>query len=88
MCVGGHRVGYRVCVWGADLRSSVDTQSSPSCYDGTDSVTMEEVIGSDSGEGSGLMGDHEDIGSGGGDSYDYDYDFDCGEEGLCLVMQK
>jgi len=41
---------------------------------------MEEVIGSNSGESSGLMGDHEDIGSGGGDSYDYDYDFDCGEE--------
>ena len=53
---------------------------------------MDEVIGSDDGgEGSGRMGDHEDIGSGGGgsgDSYDYDYDFDCGEERPCLVKQK
>ena len=54
-------------------------------------VAMDEVIGSDDGgEGSGRMGDHEDIGSGsgGGDSYDYDYDFDCGEERPCLVKQK
>ena len=101
MCVLGYRDGYRVCVWGigyrvfggrtCGLQLTLKALPVATAFATTEqtAVAMDEVIGSDDGgEGSGRMGDHEDIGSGGGDSYDYDYDFDCGEEGPCLVKQK